>query len=190
MKDVRLNVRYLKDDKMNISAIELPYTDSNLAIVIVLPDEIDGIGCIEKRIMDGFIVEVCNRLEHAKYMKVIIEIPKFTLESQYDMKEILQIFGVKDLFNPNTADFSAMILEKNEDNNNPHVSNFVHKTFLEVNEEGSEAAALAAMMMPIEREYRPPTHVVRFTADHPFVFFIKEAMTDTVLFLGRFSNPC
>ena len=190
MKNVRFNVRYLKDDKMNISAIELPYADSNLAMVIVLPDEIDGIGCIEKRIMDGFIVEVCNRLEHAKSMKVIIEIPKFTLESQYDIKEILQTLGVKDIFNPDTADFSAMILEKNEDNSNPHVSNFIHKTFLEVNEEGSEAAALAAMMMPIERDYRPPTPIVRFIAEHPFVFFIKESTTGTILFLGRFSNPC
>ena len=182
MNDVRLDVPYVKDVVMKFSVIELPYADSNLAMVIVLQDEIDGLSCIEKRVKDGLLVEVCTRLEHVNSVKVILKIPKFTLQTQYDLKEVLKTLGVKDMFNPATADFSAMIQEKNQDTVNPHVSDFVHKTFLDVNEEGSEAAALSAMFMPIERDYRPPTPVVRFIADHPFVFFIKEATTGTILF--------
>ena len=189
MNDVRLSVPYLKDDTMKYSAIELPYADGNLTMVIVLPDEIDGLVWLEKKVQVGLLVEVCTMLEHVNSVKVILKIPKFTLQTQYDLKEVLETLGVKDMFYPATADFSAMIPETNQDNVNPHVSNFIHKTFLDVNEEGSEAAALSAMFMPIERDYRPPTPVVRFIAGHPFVFFIKEATTGTILFLGRVSNP-
>ena len=189
MTDVRHNVRYYKDDEIEYSAVELPYADSNIAMVFVLPDEIGGLSRLELRMAHEFLMNVFDGIGQAGSMKVIIGIPKFTLEIQYNLKEILQSLGLYDMFNPETADFSAMLSETSQDNRNPYVSDVVHKTFLEVNEEGTEAAALAAMLMPIERDYRPPTPVARFIADHPFIFFIKETTTDTILFLGRYSNP-
>lgn len=115
-----------------------------------------------------------------KSTEVEVLLPRFTLEEEYDMESVLQRLGMLDAFEQGKADFSAMSAERDL-----CLSKFVHKSFVEVNEEGTEAAAASAILV-VEccMEFGP-----RFCADHPFLFFIRHNKTNSILFCGRFSSP-
>uniref|UniRef100_A0A2D4HE85 Serpin domain-containing protein n=1 Tax=Micrurus lemniscatus lemniscatus TaxID=129467 RepID=A0A2D4HE85_MICLE len=110
---------------------------------------------------------------------VYVNLPKFQLEENYDLKSYFAALGLVDMFDSGKANLSGMSGAQNL-----HVSKIVHKSFLEVNEEGTEAAAAtaAAVMFCLSMEEN-------FIADHPFVFFIRHNPTNTILFLGRFVSP-
>lgn len=112
--------------------------------------------------------------------EVEVSLPRFQLEEDYDIGSMLRGLGMVDAFQEGTADFSAMSGEKDL-----CLSQFLHKSFVEVNEEGSEAAAASAIVA-VECCMDPgPT----FCADHPFLFFIRHNAANTILFCGRFSSP-
>lgn len=110
---------------------------------IILPNEVDGLPKLESKmkpnILDEILVESKNAEEDKKiklqYMRV--EIPKFKIESNIKMKSQLEDYGMKDMFLESKADFSGL----SEQSNGLAVSDVFHKAFLEVNEEGTEAAA-------------------------------------------------
>ena len=89
--------------------------------------------------------------------------------------------GMPDAFDPELADFSAMVGQKEL-----YISAVIHKAFLEVNEEGSEAAAATGVVVGVYSI--APTPPI-FKADHPFVFFIRDNKSQSILFLGRVLNP-
>ena len=111
---------------------------------------------------------------------IIVHLPKFKLEEQYELNDALAKLGMTDVFCESKADLSGM---------NGHgglfLSTVAHKAFVEVNEEGTEAAAatvaIASFCMMRRQQH--------FTADHPFLFFIRHNKTKSILFLGRFSSP-
>lgn len=110
---------------------------------------------------------------------VHVHLPKFKLEDSYKLKPVLSALGMVDIFDAGRADLSGMSGSKNL-----FLSEVVHKTFVEVNEEGTEAAAATAgmVMMCMFREEE-------FNADHPFLFFIRDNNTMITLFAGRYSSP-
>lgn len=112
--------------------------------------------------------------------KVQVFLPRLKLEESYDLESFLRSLGMTDAFEEARADFSGMSSKKNVP-----VSKVVHKCFVEVNEEGTEAAAATAVV----RNSRCSRIEPRFCADRPFLFFIKHHKTDSVLFCGRFSSP-
>ncbi|RXM35874.1 Serpin B10 [Acipenser ruthenus] len=112
--------------------------------------------------------------------EVTVTLPKFKLEETYDLKSVLTSLGMVDAFDVNKCDFSGM-----SSDNELVLSKVVHKSFVEVNEEGTEAAAATAAIMML-RCARIPVH---FNADHPFLFFIRHNKTCNILFYGRFSSP-
>ena len=111
--------------------------------------------------------------------EIIVHLPKFKLEEEYELNDPLAKLGMTDVFCGSKADLSGM---------NGHgglfLSTVAHKAFVEVNEEGTEAAAATAGIASfcmLREEH--------FTADHPFLFFIRHNKTNSILFLGRFSSP-
>ncbi|XP_059562302.1 serpin B10 isoform X2 [Myotis daubentonii] len=111
---------------------------------------------------------------------VKLHLPKFKLEESYDLKLALSSMGMSDAFSQSKADFSGMSPEKNL-----FLSNVFHKSFVEINEEGTEAAAGSGS----EVSYRIKLPSIEFSADRPFLFFIRHNKTNTILFYGRFCSP-
>lgn len=121
-----------------------------------------------------------TKREHLENIDVHVKLPRFKLEESYTLNSNLGRLGVQDLFSNGKADLSGM-----SGSRDLFISKIIHKSFVEVNEEGTEAAAATggiavfAMLLPEEE----------FTVDHPFLFFIRHNPTANVLFLGRVCSP-
>ena len=107
-------------------------------------------------------------------------LPKFKMTSEFQMNNVLTSMGIPSAFDARRADFSGMNGKKDL-----YISAVIHKAFVDVKEEGTEAAAATGIVM---RASGMPDRIV-FRADHPFVFFIRDNRTDSILFMGRVVNP-
>ncbi len=112
--------------------------------------------------------------------EVRVSLPRFKMEETYDMKSLLISMGMEDLFDGQKVNLSGM-----SPNNDLVVSKVVHKAFVEVNEEGTEAAAATRVGVQFRCLRIPQV----FNADHPFLFFIRHNPTKSILFYGRFCSP-
>jgi serpin B len=110
--------------------------------------------------------------------EVVVSLPKFRLEEEFELGPVLKAMGMKDAFGAG-ADFSGMTGRKEL-----AISAVIHKAYVDVNEEGTEAAAATAVVMTraLARPMAPPPV---FKADHPFLFLIRDEGTGAVLFMGR-----
>ncbi|XP_047415324.1 serpin B6 isoform X1 [Sciurus carolinensis] len=157
----------------------LPYVSEELNMIIMLPDEHIDLKTVEKELTYEKYTE-WTRPDKMDEEEVEVFLPRFKLEENYDLEEVLCSLGMTDAFEQARADFSGMSSQ-----GNLYLSKVVHKSFVEVNEEGTEAAAAtgAVLMMRCLR-FTP-----RFCADHPFLFFIQHSRTRGILFCGRVSSP-
>ncbi|XP_012872065.1 PREDICTED: leukocyte elastase inhibitor-like [Dipodomys ordii] len=172
---------YIQDLKCRV--LELPYQGEELSMVILLPDDIEDESTGLRKIEKQFTLEKLRewtKLVKLKKPEVKVKLPRFKLEETYVLNSDLARLGVEDLFISSKADLSGM-----SGGRDLFISNIVHKSFVEVNEEGTEAAAATGVVATFFS--RP--HIVDFTADHPFLFFIWHNPTDNILFLGRYSSP-
>jgi serpin B len=167
-------VKYFEDNENKV--IELPYKGEKLSMILILPNE-------KKSIMD--LIPSIDQKKFAYYNsklfkhEVSISIPKFSFETEYHLNKTLSGMGMIDAFNPDKADFSGMSTEQ------LYISDVIHKAFIEVNEKGSEAAAVTAVIMKttsVERE-------LVFYANRPFMFLICDMETKSILFMGSVMNP-
>ncbi|NXX76248.1 SPB6 protein, partial [Urocolius indicus] len=180
-KEDTFNMTYIGDFQTKI--LELPYVGNELSMIILLPDSIQdgstGLERLERELTYEMLMDWINP-EMMDSTKMEVFIPRFKLEENYDLKPLLISMGMLDAFDLGKADFSGI-----SGGNELHLSEVVHKSFVEVNEEGTEAAAATAAVMMM----RCAMIVPRFTADHPFLFFIRHNKTSTILFCGRFCSP-
>uniref|UniRef100_A0A8B9Z140 Serpin family B member 1 n=1 Tax=Buteo japonicus TaxID=224669 RepID=A0A8B9Z140_9AVES len=168
--------------EVRIRILELPYDGRELSMIILLPDDIEddstGLQKLEKQLTLEKLQEwTCP--EHLYSTDVHVHLPKFKLEESYDLKSDLAAMGLLDIFDSGKADLSGM-----SGAHDLFLSKIVHKTFVEVNEEGTEAAAATAgiaMLCSAMEEH--------FNADHPFLFFIRHNPTQSILFFGRYASP-
>nr|XP_060630716.1 leukocyte elastase inhibitor-like [Anolis sagrei ordinatus] len=168
-------------DECKCRVLELPYRGKELSMILLLPDDIEddstGLEQLEKQLTLGKLQKWTSPQNMHSYNEVYVHLPKFKLEESYDLQFYLEALGLRDIFDSGKADLSGMSAA-----HDLHVSKIVHKSFVEVNEEGTEAAAAAAAVavnsMP-----------KKFNADHPFLFFIRHNPTNTILFFGRFASP-
>uniref|UniRef100_A0A8C1PXX0 Serpin B6 n=1 Tax=Cyprinus carpio TaxID=7962 RepID=A0A8C1PXX0_CYPCA len=169
--------------EMNSQVLELPYVGKNLSMLIILPEEIEdettGLQKLEKALTYEKLME-WTRPEVMRQQEVQVSLPKFKMEETYDMKSLLISMGMEDVFNLQKVNLSGM-----SSNNDLVVSKVIHKAFVEVNEEGTEAAAATGVVV-MNRCLRIPQF---FNADHPFLFFIRHNPTKSILFYGRFCSP-
>ncbi|NXK96233.1 SPB6 protein, partial [Formicarius rufipectus] len=182
-KKDRFNMTYIGDLQTKI--LELPYVSNELSMIILLPDAIQdgstGLERLERELTYEKLVDWINP-KSMDSMKVMVSLPRFKLEEAYDLKPILSSMGMPDAFEEGKADFSGI-----SSGNELVLSEVVHKSFVEVNEEGTEAAAATAAVMFCGCAMTVP--VLEFTADHPFLFFIRHNKTCSILFCGRFCSP-
>jgi serine protease inhibitor len=161
----------------SFQALDLPYGSNQLSMVILLPKQVDGYGQLEEQLSPDFLAGV---LASMKMQSVDIFLPRFTLQSDFDLSNALSKMGMPGAFTPQVADFSGI-----DGIADLFVSFIRHKAWGEVNETGTEAAA--ATVSGISTAVAGGTAV--FRADHPFLFFIRDTESGSILFLGRLVDP-
>jgi serpin B len=170
------NYRYKETKDLQI--LELPYVGDRLSMLVLLPREKDGLPNLESRLTSDFLAEAKNKFwEH----EVIVHLPKFKVETGFNLNEALISLGISEAFDMDKANFAGMDGKENW----LYIDLVIHKAFVEINEEGTEAAAATAVVMQSLGSSKP----VEFRADHPFLFLIRERETGSILFIGRYSNP-
>ena len=171
-------VWYVEDDAFQ--AVELPYAGNELSMVILLPRQIEGCSELEQSLNAR---NLANWIKRMMPKEVDLFIPKFKAESSFDLGPILAAMGMRESF-AESADFSGM-----DGTRDLFISRIAHKAWVEVAEEGTEAAAatFAAAMEKSIQHKEPPR--LTFRADHPFVFLIRHVPSGSILFIGRLADP-
>jgi serpin B len=146
-------------------------------MVIVLPKEKDGIDEVEEQLTEE---ELAGWMQKLREREIVVFIPKFKMTQEFSLADVLKSMGIVDAFT-SAADFSGMNGKRDL-----FISAVIHKAYVDVNEEGTEAAAATAIGMRVTAIEEPPPV---FRADHPFIFIIRDKVTDSILFLGRVINP-
>ncbi len=163
----------------DFQALELPYVNNELSMIIFLPKRTDGLADFEESLTAENLSKWLTRLRNRK---VIVSIPKFKMTSQFSLASVLKSMGMMDAFVPNVADFSGINGKRDL-----FISAVIHKAYVDVNEEGTEAAAATAVAVGATSVGPRQTPV--FRADHPFLFLIRDNQSGSILFIGRATNP-
>ena len=174
---MRRKGNYPNYEDKDFQAVELPYKGGQLSMLVVLPRDLDGLTSLEANWSANDTYRVVPKKLFAE--SVIVSLPRFKLETEFKLKPIFCEMGAELAFG-NEADFSGIGDESLK------ISEVVHKAFVEVNEEGTEAAAATGAHMSFKSAMPMPKE---FKADHPFLFFIRDRNTNTVLFAGRVVDP-
>lgn len=177
MMNQQESIKYFENRELKM--IELPYERRELSMQIILPKKIDGIADLEKKLNYNDLVKWDIGLS---YKKVKLKLPRFKTTSDFSLRKILTLLGMKDAFSLPPADFSGISGSKDL-----FISNVIHKAFVSVDEEGTEAAAATAI--GFAKSSFDPSLPKEFKADHPFIFLIKDNQSDTILFMGRVIKP-
>src|SRR5262249_51527265 len=152
-----------------------PYAGDDLSLVVMLPHQRDGLVSLEHSLSP----ELWNSsLASMRYTRVDVSLPKFTFRGSFLLSGVLEDMGMTDAFG--SADFSRMV---DPASGQLSIAEVFHKTFIDVNEEGTEAAAATAIQIVALAavEYRNPVEV--FDADHPFLFALEDNHSESLLFL-------
>jgi serpin B len=168
------HTRYFKGD--TFAALELPYEQHDLSMIVLLPNKADGLPALEQRLTAANLAQWLGKLsDHS----VDVTLPKFKLTSAFLLEDELAKMGMPIAFTPG-ADFSGMTTRERL-----FIGHVVHKAFVDVHEAGTEAAAATAVVMFTASA--PPA--AAFRADHPFVYLLRDRRTGSILFLGRVTDP-
>jgi len=170
--------QYMETAEMQ--AVELPYAGNNLSMIVLLPRKADGLTALGKSLSRDNLDQWTGQLRRRD---VQLFLPRFKLTSQFELADTLKAMGMVDAFSDN-ADFSG--IAKSE---SLCIDKVIHKAFVEVNEEGTEAAAATAVLMKPTAVMIRPEPPVAFRADHSFVYLIRNRSTGAILFLGRLVDP-
>ena len=172
------NFTYAEGDGFQL--LEMLYEGNELSMVIVLPRTADGLPAIEKEFTSE---KLAGWMKQARSEHVNVSLPRFKMEQHFAPRPQLEEMGMTDAFDGKKANFGGMASER------LFISAVIHKAFVDVNEEGTEAAAATAIVMDTPVSDRIPVPPKVFRADHPFLFLIRDVKHGTILFLGRVINP-
>jgi len=159
--------------------LEMPYQGGRLSMIVCLPKRVDGLEELEQQLNISTIQEWTSR-HPSRQIKVFF--PKFTSTGEYSLRDYLMALGMKEAFT-DKADFSGI-----EPKKELKIDAVIHKTFIDVDEAGTEAAAATAVVMAVQAAL-PGPELPEFRADHPFLYFICDNQTGTILFMGRMVEP-
>lgn len=174
MKIKNHHFNYYEDDAVKI--VELPYKGNRASMYLLQSFEMHNLKQLEGNLTANYFNDLKSKLSE-KMVSVII--PKFSMEMDYDLREILKEMGMTHPFSKELSDLSGMANYRGI-----FIDEAVHKTAIDLHELGTEAAAATGVMA--ELQSGPP---YRFYGNHPFVYIIQDHETDQILFMGRFVNP-
>jgi serpin B len=174
-----------RSDDRAVELLELPYSGTDLSMIILLPEvdypspevEQPGLPDLERKLTADNLRTWLAKLDQANSHETEVALPRFTTTQSFELAKELKSLGMPSAFN-DSADFSGM-----EATTNLFVSDVIHKAFVEVNESGTEAAAVTLEFVSLRG--RPES----FTVDHPFIFLIRENGSGSILFVGRIVDP-
>ena len=178
MNDEEIGLNYSSND--DVQLLQLPYKDGELSMYIMLPKSND-ISSLESRLENDYFADLKEDMspEH-----IDLYLPKFKFELKYNLNDMLCDMGMPTAFSDN-ADFSGISASSGP----LKISKVIHQSFVEVNEEGTEAAAATAVIMDNYSIGGSSPEPIIFNADHPFIFFIEHEETGQILFIGKVGNP-
>ena len=175
-------------DGGSFQALEIPYKKKELSMIVLLPKAVEGLSAFEQSLTPAKMQQLLGQLWPAG--TVIVTMPKFKMEAQFRLKDTLIAMGMKKAFDMKLADFSGVASrEAMRRDGNLSISTVIHKAYVDVNEEGTEAAAATAVGVAVASAPTSPTLPIIFRADHPFMFLIRDNRSGSILFIGRVTNP-
>jgi serpin B len=160
----------------DFQALELPYVGDELSLLVLLPKGRAGLPALERELRTALTVRTAPR-------EVDVTLPRFRLTAKFKLNDALSALGMPLAFS-GAADFSGM-----NGRGGIAISAVIHEAFVDVDEEGTEAAAATGVVVARALAKRPPSPPVIFRADHPFLVAIREVKTGCILFLGRVTSP-
>ncbi|XP_047550878.1 serpin I2 isoform X2 [Lutra lutra] len=173
---VRTKYGYFSESSMNYQVLELPYKGDKFSLIIVLPAEDVHIEEMEKRITAHQLLKWLSEMQEEE---VEVSLPRFKVEQRLDFKEALYSLNITEIFSGG-CDLSGIT-----DSAEVFVSQVMQYVFFEINEDGSEAATSTGMNIPVIMSLAQN----QFIANHPFLFIVKNNPTESILFMGRVTNP-
>jgi serpin B len=188
--DARVDARLMRQltharyfDTPTFQAADLDYDDGAFALAVFLPRQRTGLPAFERDLTGPLLGEYLDRLANAEAERLDLTLPKVEMRADYVLNGALQAMGVREAFTP-SADFSAITADEAL-----MISAVIHKTFLAIDEEGTEAAAVTAIdMVTTAAPSDPPPPPIEFRADHPFFIVLHHKPTRARLFMGRIAT--
>lgn len=186
-KKVTVPLMYQKSDfnileEKDLQAVSIPYKGKSLSMVILLPRSADGLPALERQLTPQTLKGWLAKLDTQQPREIELFLPKFKVESGYDLVSPFRKMGMTDAFSPSEADFTGM---GEWPKGKVFIGQITHKAVVEVNEEGTEAAAATAVEMVTKSMPYYPV----FRADHPFLYIIRDNRSGVILFMGRLADP-
>ncbi|XP_049544533.1 antichymotrypsin-2-like [Anopheles darlingi] len=172
----RFGYKIIRDK--GFSALQLSYSGSDTSMMVLLPNERNGLAALEEILPSLNLIELRKQLWRSE---VEVYLPKFKIEFSLELEDVLKTLGMGRMFS-NAAEFPDLL----ESNEPLKISKAIHKAFIEVNEEGTEAAAATAFSAKFRTAKAPS--VIQFKADHPFIYALL-SQDKGVYFLGKVTNP-
>ncbi len=162
----------------DFQALQMPYQGKDLSMVVLLPDRVDGLAEFEKKLTGP---NLAKWLAGLATKEVQVALPKFKMTREFNLNDALTALGMRQAFIAGAADFTGM----SGSGRKLFIQAVMHKAFVDVNEEGTEAAAATGVVIGLTSVQITPV----FRADHPFVFLIRDNRSGSVLFMGRVTDP-
>uniref|UniRef100_A0A023FM57 Putative tick serpins 14 n=1 Tax=Amblyomma cajennense TaxID=34607 RepID=A0A023FM57_AMBCJ len=177
MMKMKSTLNHTFDATLNADIVDLPYVGIDFSMTILLPSERNGL----EHLKSALTTQTLNRAIARMYPKDMkFKMPKLKMDTKYTLKPTLETLGIKKIFSAD-ADLSGISGAKNL-----YVSDVLHKAVLEVNEEGSEAAAVTGFVIQLRTAaFVTPPPLPKVYVDHPFIFLIRNVNTNCIMFLGE-----
>jgi len=180
---------YYTSEELRAHVLQMPYEGEDVSMIIILPPfEDDSLYTTVQKMTPETIQGVMAEVRSGFYEvdDLTVELPKFKIEQTLELGSTLNKLGLKTFFDETKSDFSNFKDKNAKDTDPIFFTRARHKSFIEVNEDGSEAAAATALFG--FRSARPLFHT-HFVANHPFMFLIYDEKTDLILFFGVYQDP-
>jgi serpin B len=186
MMSLKARFRTARSDDGSLKLLEMPYIGDDLSMIILMPRDAREWGVTNEATLLDIEAELTPEnlrawlanLDKAAAYEKIISVPRFATTQSFNLSDQLKSMGMPSAFDMDKADFSGM-----DGTRELYISAVLHKAFVEVNEEGTEAAAATSVIITLRGIPE------RFIADHPFIFLIRDKGSGAILFMGRMVDP-
>ncbi|CAF4767897.1 unnamed protein product [Rotaria sp. Silwood1] len=183
---------YAENKDLHVQIAHLPYKsdshDVQFVFTVILPKQGVSLDEVERKLTSkpNLMQQVLSD-ESTTRQELLLYLPKFKMEATFVLNDVLIQLGMKNAFSASKADFTGIVSEQ-DDRNGLYISKVIHKAFIDVNELGSEAAAVTALRLTKRRRIASDIKPIEFKVDRPFLFMIRELKENITLFSGKFSS--